>query len=804
MSPRGRERRPPAPPRPRPRKKARKLGRFGCLAIAFFVLLLAGTLYVGLIAREITRSFEGSLWAVPSRVYSAPLTVSLGQPSAGTRIRSHLDLGRYARVVFPPQSPGQYRVAGENIDVYLREMRLPGRTWPRRRMRFEIRMGRLVSIQEGPPGRFLQSAELEPQAVSSFYGASREERTVLPLSAYPKVLIDAVLAAEDQRFYRHHGLDPFGILRALFENLRSGSVVQGGSTITQQTVKNLYLNVERSVGRKLREAIMALVLDAKYPKDRILEVYMNEVYLGQRGGAEVCGFGEAARFYFGKTPDDLDLAESAMLAGIIRAPAVYNPLTHPDRALARKDVVIQQMLEQGWITREQAKRGAATRPSLARGTTAAFGGRYFMDEVRRELERSHAAPDLEGGGLVILSTIDTWLQARAEDALEDGLERLEKSIPALQRRARRGQPLEGCLIALRPRTGEIAALVGGRSYADSQFDRATQAMRQPGSLFKPFVYATGFESGRTEDGRLFTPATILADEPLTMEVSGKEWSPHNYDEDYRGNVTARQALEGSLNVPTVRAAIAIGLDRIARTAEAAGMGRDLKPYPSIALGAQEVTPLDAAAAFATFADGGLRPRPYSVALVGDASGRLLERARPELTRIFSPQAAYLTLDLMRGVVERGTAASLREHGLAGDFAGKTGTTNDKRDAWFIGFSPDILVLVWVGYDDMSEIHLTGAQGAVPIWESFMRAAGEFENRAVFPRPDGIVEARIDPTTGGLATGRCPEEVDEIFIEGQVPAECEEHAGGGIRRFWRRLFGHREEPPAKPAPRPNIE
>lgn len=798
MSPRGQERSPDADkPAPQPKSKSKKRAKGSWrrrwlvrLALVALLALIPASLYVAYLGREISRTFEGLLWTFPTRVYSAPLQVRLGAAMGPARIRTHLDLGLYAKVSAEPATPGQYRSTGNGLEIFVREFAAADRQWPKRRIKVQFRDGRVALIQDIDTDRSLAQIDLEPVPVAYLYGESHEERTILPLSAYPKSLTDAILAAEDQRFYAHHGVDPIGILRALFEDIRSGSLAQGGSTITQQTVKNIYLTRERKFGRKLKEALMAVILEARYPKDRILEVYMNEVYLGQRGGTAICGFGEASRFYFSKEAADLDIAESAMLAGVIRAPSATNPIAHPDRAAVRKNAVIQQMLDMGRLTPEQAKRATATMPAIAKGGTSGPRARYFSDEVRREIEAEIPEAQRTSDGLRIITTLDPWLQKRAESAIEQGLARLEKDRPGLVRK--RGGPIEACLIALRPGTGEILALVGGRDYGESQFNRITQAQRQPGSLFKPFVYATGFEKGREDTGEPFTPATVLEDEPLSLQIAGKEWTPQNYDEEFRGRVTARQALEGSLNVPTVRAALAIGVERIVEVGQAAGMGKDLKAYPSIALGAQEVVPMDAAAAFATFASGGRRPRPYAVTSISDAQGKLLASGAPQATTVLSPQAAYLTLDLLRGVIDRGTAAALREHGLTGDFAGKTGTTNDKRDAWFVGFRPDLLVLVWVGFDDGSETHMTGAQGALPIWEGFMRGAGEFGTELTFDRPGGIVLASIDPTTGGLATDRCPEAIDEIFIDGQLPAECPDHVEGPLKRFWRRLFGNKPQ------------
>jgi len=799
VSPRGQESgsgAPPSPP-PRPRKKKSRLRALllrprllGCAGILLLAAAGIASVYVFLLSREIRATFEGRLWTNPTRIYSGPMRLHVGQSGGPAMIQTRLDRCGYTRIPADPRAPGQYRINGGVVDVYAREFMFPGDPWPRRHLRFVFRGGRLATIVQLPEGRGLRDVQLEPEPLAAVFGKDREERTVLPLAAYPKTLVNAVLAAEDQRFFSHHGVDPLGVLRALWQDARTGQVVQGGSTITQQTVKNLYLTSQRTLGRKVREAVMALILDASYSKERILEVYLNEIYLGQRGSNGVCGFGEAAKFYFGKDVQDLDLSESAMLAGLIRAPAVYNPIAHPDRASARKNLVVEQMREQGRVTKEEASRATARMPAISRGLGGGRRAPFFIDDVTQDLAKSHSGENLAEKGLRVVTTLDGFVQDQAEQALARGLEKIERDRPKLVKR-HKGTHLEGCLIALKPDTGEVLAMVGGRGYATSQFNRATQAHRQPGSLFKPFVYATGFETGRVDSDEPFTPATILEDEPFMMTIGGREWSPHNYDEDYRGTVSAREALEGSLNVPTVHAAIEIGLPKIVEVGEAAGMGSDLKAYPSLALGAQEVVPLDAAAAFTIFANGGSRVEPYTIAAVLDDDGKIIQKGHTQARPVISPQAAYLTLDLMRGVVNHGTAGSLRGHGIGGDVAGKTGTTNDKRDAWFIGVRPNILALVWVGYDDMTETTLTGAEGAVPIWEDFMRSIGEADSDERFERPEGIAFEMVDPETGGLATGGCHDTVEEMFIEDRLPGDCPIHADGVFKKFWRRLFPGKE-------------
>src|SRR5262245_44606837 len=354
------------------------------------------------------------------------MRLHVGQAGGPAMIQSRLDRSGYTRIPTDPKAPGQYRVNGGVLDVYAREVMFPGDPWPRRHLRFVFRGGRLATIVQLPEGRGLRIAQLEPEPLAAVFGKDREDRTVLPLTAYPPSLVNAVLAAEDQRFFSHHGVDPLGVLRALWQDARSGQMVQGGSTITQQTVKNLYLTSQRTLGRKVKEAIMAVVLDATYSKDRILEVYLNEIYLGQRGSTGVCGFGEASKFYFGKDVQDLDLAESAMLAGLIRAPAVYNPITHPDRAVARKKLVVEQMLEQGRIDKEEADHAIARMPAISRGLGGGRRAPYFIDAINQELAKSHSGEELAESGLRVVTTLDGFIQDQAEQALAHGLDKIER------------------------------------------------------------------------------------------------------------------------------------------------------------------------------------------------------------------------------------------------------------------------------------------------------------------------------------------------------------------------------------------
>ena len=746
------------------------------------VVLAAYTLYL---SHAITARFESGLWVTPSKVWARPLILKPGTALNAAAFKDRLERMGYRQTAERPAAPGQFRSVASAVELHTRDFRYPKGLVHGEAARVVFAGTRVAGIEALAGRRSREKLTLEPELIATLHGARQEDRTVLPLKDFPPDLVHAILASEDQRFFEHHGLDPLRILGALWQNLRSGDVRQGGSTITQQTVKNVFLGPERTLSRKLREAIMAVILEARYPKDRILEVYLNEIYLGQRGSVAVCGFAEAARHYFGKDVGDLSLGESALLVGLVPAPAVANPFVHPERAQARRDLVLRLMKEQGKISEEAQRKATSEKPVFASRSDGFRKAPHFVQLLRTQLSESYDETVLTEGGLQVFTTLDADLQAAAERALDRGLERLEKERPKLKRRGR--DPIESAMVVLDPRSGELLALVGGRDFSRSQFDRVAQARRQPGSLFKPFVYMAGFERAEKEPEFPFTPLTLLEDEPFELLSGGKVWKPENYDNEFRGPVTVRRALEESINVPTVRAAQAVGAAHIVDLAGRCGIRSPLQPWPSIALGAQEVTPMEIATAYSVIASGGMLSEPSALLEVADANGKVLEKRQVVRSRVVSPAAAYLTLDLLRGVVNVGTARLVRDAGLTGELAGKTGTTNDKRDSWFIGFSPEILAAVWVGFDDNRETGLAGAAGALPIWIDFMRASGNGDSAGSFPEPPDIVRRLVDPATGGLAATDCPEAVDEVFILGTEPQdECPEH-GSGLGHWLRKLF-----------------
>jgi len=731
---------------------------------------------------EVSTRFDGRLWKLPSRVFSAPAAVRPGSTVPRAALVRLLSRSGYGVLDPSAPRPGHYREQASALEIYTRGFDVAGEEFGPRRLRLRYSGPRLAAIEDDNRRR-IDRLVLEPELLATLHGSQHEERDVVRLGDLPQTLVHAVLAAEDARFYSHHGVDLRAVVRAAFANLRSARIVQGGSTITQQTVKNLYLGQERTWWRKGRELVMAVILDWRYPKDRILEVYLNEVYLGQNGPVAVCGVRSGSRFYFGLDPWDLSLGEQATLAGLVRSPGLYNPFRDPARALERRDLVLDAMERRGFIDAASAARARAEKLGVS-GSAVDAPSRtpYVVDFLRSRLEHVVSSQAITEQGLRIYTTIDPILQDAAEEALRAGLERLDRDAPVV-RRQKNERTLEGLILVLRPTTGEILAMVGGRDYARSQFNRATQALRQPGSCFKPFVYLAGFEAAvRGHPGALL-PATLLQDEPIELMSGGTLWRPVNYDRQFRGPVSARAALEESLNVPTIRASTAVGIAEVASVAEACGMNRGLRPLPALALGAQEVTPLELATAFATIANSGRRTEPLIVSEVTDLEGATIERRLPATRQAVSPQAAFLLNDVLLGVMSRGTGASAAQWGFGGIAAGKTGTTDDTRDAWFVGYTPEMLALVWVGYDDNAKTGLTGASGALPIWVDFTRRSGYDRVTGSFREPPGIVRAIIDPQSGGLADENCPSSRVELFPEGTEPREaCDLHRAS----FWRRL------------------
>lgn len=737
----------------------------GVCAFAFGVFL---AVWVIRLDRAVVDRFEGRTFQVPSQVLSQPSILYPGLDWKRADLRGTLARLGYRRVHGVAPAPGQFEWNGERVRLHLRAFEHPTRGEPARKLELQL-VGSRIAALTTPAGRPLGAVPLEPQPVGFYYGPDREQRELIQLQDLPPALVDAILAVEDQRFPTHSGVDPRRIAGALMANLEAGSVTQGGSTLTQQLVKNFFLTPERTYTRKLREAVMALLVEWHYDKGEILEAYLNEIYLGQRGPTAVHGVGQAARLYFGKHARDLEPAECALLAAIIQSPNAISPNRSPERAVERRNLVLDLMHRQGRIDRATWEAARAEPLLLAEVTPDSRDARFFMAALQRQLPEHYDPELLAREGLRIHATVDLRLQLAAADALRDGLDAIEQRHPEM-RREDPLQRLQGCVVALRPQTGEVLALVGGRDFGVSQFDRCTQARRPAGSVFKPFVYIAALERAPEGDG--ITLADFLSDDPLQVKTPSGVWTPRNYDHEFHGRVPVRDALERSLNVATARLGQEVGVDRVVDVARRLGIESDLPAVPSLALGTADVSPLEMARAYATLANGGVRPVVRTFDEVVDARGEQIERRRLTFQRVLDEGTAYLATSLLEGVIARGTGRSLARFGLTGALAGKTGTTDDERDAWFVGFTPELVVAVWVGFDEPQSIGLSGATAALPIWARFVKEATGGGIRGAFFPPQGIVRMEIDPDSGARALRSCPRRRTEYFLAGTEPeATC---------------------------------
>ncbi len=770
--------------------------RFKQLKIALISLVFLlisglgfGAWYVRHLEQIVTAKFAGPKWQFPSKIYSDTFLIYVGMDLRLEDVSEKLRRLGYQPARENPRVKGEYRFLKSEglIEVFLHDF-----TYPLDPLKgFPVRIGLLATmvarIENMETGEELFSLEIEPELVTGLYDRIWEERRLVTLAEVPPLLVKAVLAVEDERFYRHRGIDPVAVLRALWANLRSGGVVQGGSTLTQQLMKNFFLGDERTLKRKVKEALMALIAERKYTKDEILENYLNEIYLGQKGAQGVFGVREAAQFYFSKDLSELTIGEMALLAGLIKAPNRYSPYRSIETATRRRNIVLAKMLEEGFITRRQYERTVKETIQPRELVKVANDAPFYVDFLRRELAENYSREILVGEGLRIFASLDLRLQKIAEKALADGLKRLEESYPHLRRRGEEDR-LEGAIVVIKPQTGEIKAIVGGRDYQKSQFNRVFQARRQPGSVFKPFVYLAALMEGASEGGRKFTPVTLVEDSPFTWTYDGQIWEPENYKGEYLGTVTFRTALEKSLNSATARIAREVGIERVRDMAYRLGIQSPLPPVPSLALGSAEVTPLEVAVAFSTLANGGVRTRPLAVKQVVDQRGQVLERRDIQVKRVISPQHAFMINYLLKGVLDRGTGYGARLQGFDRAAAGKTGTTNDTKDAWFVGYTPDLLAVVWVGFDNQSKLGLSGAQAALPIWTEFMKRATAGTPVTDFIPPAGVKLIDIDTSTGCPASFISSRVLKEAFLDGEEPSGSCPPSSDPLNRFFSSLFG----------------
>jgi penicillin-binding protein 1B len=743
----------------------RRLPRAGLALKAILIVLGASSAAIVVDAVARARLDTGVL-AAPTRFYARPMLLRPGSEVNTTRISTHLDRLGYRRTSARQVGIGEYRLTSSQWVIGQRAFRHFDRVYPGGTITVRLAWGDYVSSIRDGDGDALSYVVLEPELIRAVHGDANEDRVPIPLDDVPQHLVDAVLTIEDQRFFDHPGLDVRRIVGATIANIKARRIAQGASTLTQQLARNLFLSSRRSVIRKVREAAMALMLEWRYSKEEILEAYLNQVYLGQDGALAIHGMGRAAQFYFGKDVSQLDLTEGAVLAGIIRGPSLYSPARHPDAATARRDLVLRLMQERGLITEDAYGRATRARLRLQREPERTRSAGYFTDFAAAELRAGFGKDALEQG-LAVFTTLDMELQRVAESAVRDELRRLERQYPRLQRA---DSPLQAALVALDPRSGEILAMVGGRDYGRSQFNRAVDAHRQPGSAFKPVVALTALAEPRgDQDGSVpeFTLASTLRDEPLTVETPAGPWQPVNYDGRYRGELTLRDALERSLNVPFARLGVAVGAERIVATARDLGITSPLRPFPSIALGAFEVTPLELTRAYGVFAAQGYRAEQHAALAVIDRSGEVLRSAESNGEQVYTPAEAYLVTSALQGAVQRGTGQGLRSLGVRSTVAAKSGTTNDFRDGWFIAYTPSLVVGVWVGFDDGQSLGAPGSRVALPIVGRFLAEALDEYGNEDFPIPSGVEIVDVDPETGLRGGPGCWGE-PEVFLRGTAP------------------------------------
>jgi penicillin-binding protein 1B len=776
---------------------------------AFLVVLLGLALlgagvfaYVWLhFSRFIDSRLSGEIFERASHVYAAPDKLVVGAAVSREDVAAQLRSYGYGDPDQPPSHFGRYRLTPRGLEIQ------PGpgsRVGAAEAVRLEWAGGRLARIQALRDSSPRTSCWIDPPLVTNLFDRNRAKRRLIRYEDLPPHLIQALLAAEDRRFFSHPGISFWDGLRALWVDIRKGAPVQGASTVTMQLARSFFLTPSRTLQRKASEAVIALQLERRFSKEKILELYANEVYLGHRGSFSIHGFGEGAQAYFDKDVSQLSLSEAALLAGIIRGPNRYNPYRFPDRALERRNYILDSMVETQAVTREQAE--AAKREPLRTSPPEieASEAPYFVDLVRDTLLGRFSEEDLVSSSFRINSTLDLHLQHAAFQAVQEALPEVDAKIKERYRYRKEPPPqVQVALVALDPHTGAVKALVGGRDYATSQLNRAI-APRQPGSGFKPFVYAAAFAAALENPEQAITPVTTVVDEPTVFEFEGQRYEPSNYGEKFFGIVTVRDALIHSLNVATVKVAEMTGYDRVADVAVAAGLNPRLRPTPAIALGAYDSTPIEVAGAYTVFANEGQRVEPYMISTVLDPDGRVLVHHKVEPRPVLDPRVAYLVLDLMQDAINRGTGAGARARGFTVPAAGKTGTS---RDGWFIGFTSNLLAAVWVGFDDARDLGLPGSAAALPVWTAFMKRAvalPAYQELEEFIPPEGIVAVPIDPETLAVAVPECPVVRTEKFLVGTEPKDlCPKHRPSGFRHVTRtllRAIGLGRE--AKRAPEPS--
>ena len=784
--------------------------RFGLalLGLALCAILAAAGVYTYYwvhFSHLIDERLTGQVFGHTSHIFTAPEKIFVGEQLSPGNLAGYLINNGYSEADVPGAA-GRFETTKSSVQVYPSENSyFDGRN----AIRVDFSPNSISSIHLLSDNLSVSSAQVEPQLLTNLFDDSREKRRVVRYSDLPPTLIHAVLAAEDKRFFEHGGFDPIRVMGAAVADLRRNKaqgtgMLEGASTIDMQVARSFFFSTRREWRRKIAETMVALELDHRFSKERIFELYANEIYLGNRGSFAIRGFGEAAEAYFGTDVRDLDLAQSAFLAGIIRSPNRYASAEHhPDRVDDARDRVLHQMVEDSYITAGQEQAARAENLKFVGGAAPSRSAPYFVDMVRDSLLDQFSQNDLTTQSYRIYTTLDPALQAAAEEAVTEGMQVVDDGL-AHRYAAEKHRHLpvvkpQVALVALDPKTGAILALVGGRDYGESQLDHA-MARRQPGSSFKPFVYAAAFDNSVAGLQPIVTPETTVEDEPTTFSFDGKDYTPDNDEGQFYGTVSARDALTHSLNVATVKFAEMIGYDRVKEVARELGLDPDIQATPAMALGTYLMTPIEVAAGYTVFANDGTRTEPRFLNEVVSSDGQVIDRQAPQSHAVLDPRVAYLVTSVLEDVIDHGTGYTVRARGFDAPAAGKTGTS---KDGWFAGYTSNLLCVVWVGYDDDRDLDLTGAVSAAPVWAEFMKRAEAlpaYHDMEPFPEPQGLVHVVICPESGDLATPSCPTTRDEVYIAGTEPTVfCPIHGSQKLSDVppagWlSHLFGKPSSPP----------
>jgi penicillin-binding protein 1B len=757
--------------------------------------------------RMIDQRLAGHMYQSSARVYSAPDRVFDGEVLTPAQLVSQLQHDGYNETKVDG-APGWYTIQGNVVEIRpLRDSYFEGKN----ALHVNFAGGGVSSITLLDNGNVVESAEIEPELLTNLFDTSREKRRRIRFDDIPKNLENALLSAEDKRFFEHPGFDFVRVLGAARANLRREGIAQGASTLTMQLSRSFFFSTERTWRRKVAETMVAMELEHRFNKQQIFEFYANEIYLGNRGSFAIHGFAEGSLAYFNKDIRDITLGQAAFLAGIIRAPNRYSTAdSRPERAAEARDRVLNQMQENGFIKPEQVKEAKLAPLGIVSGGENNNDAPYFVDMVKDHLLDRFSEAQLLSQSYRVYTTLDPQLERAAVQAMALGIANVDQLLTrkyALWQK--QGKPAEAqvAMIVLDPHNGDILATVGGRNYGESQLNHIT-ARRQPGSVFKPFVYAAAFDDAVKGISPIVTPASTVVDEPTTFEFQGNDYTPNNYGESFHGTVTARDALTYSLNVATVKVAEMIGYGRVVDMARQLGLDDDIRPTPAVALGSYDMTPLEVAAGYTVFANNGTRAEPVLIDRVVDYQGGVIERSPIQTRQALDPRVAYQVTTLLEDVIDHGTGASVRARGFLGPAAGKTGTS---RDGWFAGYTSNLLCVVWVGFDDYRELGLSGAVAAAPIWTEFMKRATSmpaYKDLNDFAAPPGVSIVEIDPTTLQLATPACPTTRKEVFLSGTEPTEfCELHGGRMLTQtppasWLSRIFGG-DKTKSDDAPPPNV-